>query len=220
MRTAVSLLRSLVGDLVDLVAPLVCASCGEAYPTRFPLCSVCSHHLAPPDEAPEGVFVAYDHGGSLPRAIYRAKYGDDPSVAVALGHLLADAWEAHQEGAFDLVVPVPLHDSRLRERGFNQSAELARELARRLRAPIGFDAATRVRNTPTQTKLDREARKANVRDAFCAAASLEGLRVLLVDDVVTTGATLDALRAACVEAGAATVRATALARAPLRFSAQ
>ena len=220
MNTLLSLVRSLAGDLVDLVAPVTCAACGEAFPARFPLCEVCSHHLAPPDEAPEGVFVAYDHGGPLARAIHRAKYGDDPAVAAALGVLLADAWEAHEEGEFDVVVPVPLHAARLRSRGFNQSAELSRALAQRLGAVVGFDAAWRVRDTPTQTKLDREARRANVRDAFLASASLRGKRVLLVDDVVTTGSTLDALRDACEEAGAVTVRATALARAPLFFSAQ
>lgn len=219
MNTLLPWLRSLTEDLVDLVAPHTCAACGAPFPTRRPLCALCLHHLAPADEAPEGVLVAYDHGGPLAKAIHRAKYGDDPAVAVALGTLLADAWEAHDEGAVDVVVPVPLHASRLRARGFNQSVELSRVLAKRLGAPIGFEAAQRLRDTPTQTKLDREARRANVRDAFLASTSLKGKRVLLIDDVVTTGSTLEALKRACEAAGARSVRAAALARAPLFFSA-
>ncbi len=218
MRDVIPWLTSLANDLVDLFAPPECAACGEAFPSRFPLCAVCLHHLSPPDEAPAGVFVAYEHGGSLARAVHRAKYGDDPSVAASLGALLADAFPEGE--AVDVVVPVPLHDARLRSRGFNQSAELSRALAKRLGVPIAFDGARRVRDTPTQTKLDREARKANVADAFSASPSLRGKRVLLIDDVVTTGATLEALRVACLDAGAVTVRAAALARAPIYFSAQ
>lgn len=205
--------RSVLADLADLVAPPVCAACGATFPRRLPLCDLCRAHLVTADEAPPAVSVAYEHGGSLARAVHRAKYGADPSVAASLGALLVETWA--YEGVIDAVVPVPLHPARLRLRGFNQSAELSRALCRTLGASLLFDGARRVRDTPTQTRLDRAARRRNVADAFVASPRVQGARVLLVDDVVTTGATLASLREACLAAGAGSVHAVALARAPL-----
>ncbi|QTF91487.1 phosphoribosyltransferase family protein, partial [Halomonas sp. BM-2019] len=113
------------------------------------------------------------------------------------------------------VVPVPLHPRRARERGFDQAEWLARRLARRLEVPLR--RARRVRHTPSQRGLDRAERRANLRDAFRVEAALPP-RVVLLDDVMTTGATLDALAAACRRAGAAEVEAWAVARTPLPSS--
>ena len=127
--------RALALDLLDLVAPPRCVACGDPYPARLPLCAGCDEHLLPAEDAPPGVRVPFAHGGPLARAIYRAKYDGDPSVAVALGHLLA----AHAElpaARYAWVVPVPLHGARLRARGYNQAHELGRCLARRLGAPL------------------------------------------------------------------------------------
>jgi len=115
-------------------------------------------------------------------------------------------------GAF---VPVPLHPLRRRERGYNQAELLARHAARRFGVPVARDAVRRVKDTPTQTRLDRRQRAANVRGAFKAApaAALKGLHVALVDDVLTTGATTSACARALLGAGAASVRVFTVARA-------
>jgi ComF family protein len=115
----------------------------------------------------------------------------------------------------DLVVPVPLHPRRLIERGYDQAALLAAPIARRLGVPFAPRAVVRIRETPPQASLDREARIANVAAAFrCASTSasrVEGSRVLLVDDVRTTGATLAACARTLHEAGARAVLTLVLA---------
>ena len=109
-------------------------------------------------------------------------------------------------------MPVPLAAKRLRDRGYNQSEHLARALGRLVAKPVRIDALKRVRETPTQTALTPEARLANVAGAF-RAAGVQGSRVVLVDDVFTTGATLVAAAAALRKAGAAEVNAVTFARA-------
>jgi ComF family protein len=134
----------------------------------------------------------------------RAKYAESGSaLARQLGRLLAPLPNA------DLVIPVPLHRRRLRVRGFNQAAELVRGAGGR----PALSQLARVRDTPPQTDKPPPARLANVAGAF-AAREVRGARVLLVDDVMTTGATVDACARTLREAGAASVFVLALARAP------
>lgn len=112
----------------------------------------------------------------------------------------------------DVVAPVPLHPRRLAERGYNQAALLASPVARGLRVPLVPRALTRVDDTPQQVMLDRAARLVNLEGAFSAArARVRGTRVLLVDDVRTTGATLDACTNVLREAGAIDVLSLVLA---------
>ena len=114
----------------------------------------------------------------------------------------------------DVVVPVPLHTARLRERGSNQAALLAREMARRVGLVVEEQTLVRWRVTAPQVELDARQRKENVRDAFrCSGDALAGKQVLLIDDVYTTGATLEACAVALYEGGARDVRALTLARA-------
>lgn len=216
LRHALAGLRALAADLLDLVAPLACAACDAPYPPHPPLCDACRAYLLPADERPAGVSVTFEHGASLARAIYRAKYDGDPAVAASLGALLVETFEAPDE-PYDAIVPVPLHPQRLRSRGYNQSRELSRALARHLRVPVLTDAVSRSRDTPSQTRLDRTARRRNVEGAFIVTRpeAFRGRRVLVVDDVVTTGATLDSLRAQLLAAGARSVHAAALSRASL-----
>lgn len=121
-----------------------------------------------------------------------------------------------------LVVPVPLHPRRHAERGFNPAAIAAREIARVTGGRYAPEKLRRIRETPTQTGLDRSGRRRNVRGAFAVAANaaLRGSRIWLVDDVVTTGATLEACAHALRCAGAAELRGVALARTPLRRTAR
>jgi ComF family protein len=112
-----------------------------------------------------------------------------------------------------LLLPVPLHPSRLSERGFNQSLEIARWSARRLCLPLAPGLAVRVRATAPQAGLSSGDRRANLRDAFLAGTAVRGLNIGLVDDVVTTGSTVTALSAALLDAGAASVSVFCVARA-------
>jgi len=216
LHRALAGLRSVAAELLDLVAPPACAACDEPYPAHPPLCDACRSYLLPADERPAGVSVTFEHGASLARAIYRAKYDGDPAVAASLGALLVETFEPPVE-PYDAIVPVPLHPQRLRSRGYNQSRELSRALARHLRVPVLTDVVARARDTPSQTRLDRTARRRNLEGAFVVTRpeGLRGRRLLVVDDVVTTGATLDSLRERLLAAGARSVHATALSRASL-----
>jgi ComF family protein len=200
--------------LADLLAPRGCVACGEPV-ARAALCDPCAVSLIDAPDPPPGVLVAHEHGGALARAVYRAKYDGDPTRAARLGQLLVPL-TARLARPVGCVVPVPLHPRRLRERGYNQSLELARPVARALGCPLLADALARLRDTPTQTALARAGRAANVAGAFAARSprALAGRHVVVVDDVVTTGATLAAAMAAARAAGAASVTGLALARMP------
>ncbi|MCA1978111.1 MAG: ComF family protein, partial [Thiobacillus sp.] len=113
----------------------------------------------------------------------------------------------------DVLVPMPLHPARIRERGFNHAAEIARGVAHRLGCPLDLQACTRVRDTPPQMALKYEARRRNVRGAFACRAEVGGRHIALVDDVMTTGTSLDELATTLKRAGAREVSCWVVARA-------
>jgi len=151
----------------------------------------------------------------LREGIHALKYGGSPQLAGPFGERMARAWQdGAPDWAADLVAPVPLHATRQRERGYNQSERLATVVARVIGSPLERAAMARQRATAQQAQLDRNARQANVAGAFFAqAARVSGRRVLVIDDVYTTGATLRACADALYRAGAADVAALTLARA-------
>jgi ComF family protein len=147
------------------------------------------------------------------KAVHQLKYGHFKALAAPLGQLLGEYLEAEPVPA-DVVVPVPLHGRRLRERGYNQSALLAAEIGKAKGLPAVTDSLVRLRHTKSQVKTaGAEERQRNMAGAFgCRDARLAGKRVLLVDDVCTTGATMNSCAIALREAGAASVWGLALAR--------
>jgi len=150
--------------------------------------------------------------GPLRTAIHAFKYGGLRALSAILGEILYDCWET-EPWPVDAIVPVPLHSARLRQRGYNQSALLARELARYTGLPVVDRALLRVHPTLPQVDLDAAQRAANVQGAFrCQDASLSGKRILLLDDVRTTGATLRACAQALSDGGIAGVWALTLAQ--------
>ncbi len=156
------------------------------------------------------------HCGPLRVAIHQLKYKDVRALAAPLGKLMGEGWTAWGAGAdtLDVIVPVPLHPKRLRERGYNQSALLARELGQHLQLPVAEDLLVRTRATAPQVGLGALQRQENVRNAFQYVGPIaETKRVLLVDDVCTTGATLEAAAVALRDGGAQTIWAYTLARA-------
>ena len=140
--------------------------------------------------------------------VHSLKYRGELALAPLLGELLAAALPPDTE--VDVALPVPLSAQRLRERGYNQAMEIARSLCGPIRLAPGLCA--RVRDTPAQSDLPWAARARNVRDAFYCAHALDGLSVAVIDDVMTTGATLEAVAAALKRAGAARVTNWVVAR--------
>jgi ComF family protein len=151
--------------------------------------------------------------GPLRAAVHALKYQGQRAGAPALAALVAPrVREVFRPD--DRIVPIPLHRRRESARGYNQSALVARALARHLDAERALEPVIRVRDTPPQVGLDREARRRNVKDAFAADPILcRGRSVMLVDDVCTTGATLGAAAEAALKAGARRVYAVVLGRA-------
>jgi ComF family protein len=197
-----------------VLAPPRCAACDASVTRLAAFCPSCASTVEPSGNAD----AAFVYGGAVAQAIVRLKYAARPDLARPLGDLL---WRAVAPRAASLqgslVVPVPLHPSRLAERGYNQSSLLARRVARRLGAPFAPLALARAHDTPKQATLDRAARLANVAGAFRTRepGRVHGRAVLLVDDVSTTGATLDACTHALQAAGAGPVATAVLARAGL-----
>jgi ComF family protein len=150
----------------------------------------------------------------LRQAIHRFKYERLAGMAEPLGSLLADCWQALDLHA-DWLIPVPLHHARERERGYNQAALLARQLARRTTIPVLEHGLRRTRVTAVQMELNAAQRKQNVAGAFaCEEPRVKAKRVVVIDDVCTTGATLEACAEAVLQAGAASVVGLTLARTP------
>lgn len=156
------------------------------------------------------------HSGPLRTAIHEFKYSGLRNLATILGQLMGQGWVAGAPDSrgIDAIVPVPLHSGRQRQRGFNQAALLGRELGVYLQRPVAEDVLVRSKPTPPQVGLSPEERWANVNGAFrCAGDSLSGACVLLVDDVYTTGSTLEAACSALLGTGVQSVWAYTLARA-------
>lgn len=146
------------------------------------------------------------------QAIHHLKYSSSQDLATPLGEMMVSYWQDVPLPA-DVIVPVPLHARRLRERGYNQAALLARELGKGMGLPVLENALVRVRDTSSQVDLSAQKRKENMRGAFhCPDDRSAGKRVLLVDDVYTTGATLEACSLALRQRGVHTVWALTLAR--------
>lgn len=149
--------------------------------------------------------------GAARDAIHALKYKGLFGVADPLAGLMAERFPRWSQDC-EMVVAVPLHPERVRERGYNQATLLARRLCRRLELHMDEKALWRTRNTRPQIGLDRVQRRENVKGAFAADARVRGRRVLLVDDVCTTGATLAAAGEALLAQGAASVRGFCFAR--------
>jgi ComF family protein len=201
-----------LGILGELLAPMRCAACEERVLPAVLFCDGCGLAVIPAGSQPEGQHAVFAYGGAIASAILRLKYAGRSDLASRFAPLMIARMEPLGTVA-DVVVPVPLHPARLAERGFDQAALLARPVARGLRIDYRPRALVRTRATPPQASLDRSSRVANVATAFrCRSAGVvEGRRVLLIDDVRTTGATLASCAEALLEGGASRVLTLVLA---------
>lgn len=229
--------RGITQYILDLVFPpqcvlckrsghVLCTFCQETLPpltgvrcqrchmriTMDGTCKQCQHRPL----ALSGLRSFSDYHGPLRTCIHALKYHGNIRLAEPLGHLLAKTYVAYRMHA-DIIIPVPLHLERQQQRGYNQSALLARACATEVKVPQREDIVIRQRATPAQVSLSMHQRQLNMRGAFrCTPAfttgALRGRKILIVDDVCTTGATIEACATSLFAAGAYSVWGLVLAR--------
>jgi ComF family protein len=201
----------------------VCPACAADLPTLpVSACAVCAAPLASGDVCGacltnppryDRVVAAYVYDFPVDALIQAFKYGGELRLSRLLGSALASCANIR----VDVLVPMPLSDERLRARGYNQALEIAREVGRSRAIPVWPRACRRVIDTPAQALLPWRERPRNVKGAFVCDAEVAGLRVAVVDDVLTTGATLNELARNLKRAGAAEVHGWVAARAVQRL---
>jgi len=184
-----------------------CIRCGQPLDTDR-LCATCQETPSQLDRIASSAIFAHP----LRDAIHELKYNDGRSLARPLGVRMAAAWR-HSNFAADILIPVPLHTARQAERGYNQAALLARIVSQEVGVPIDETALVRAKATQQQALLKAVERRENVQGAFTCRGDVRGKHVVLVDDVCTTGSTLEASASALRASGAASVWALTLARA-------
>ena len=234
---SLSPLRNLLADLLGLFFPQACLACTESLvPGESYLCTTCraelpytDYHRLPPADNPLGrrfwgkvpvahtlSYLRFMRHGRVQVLLHQLKYRGQQRVGRALGQLYgAELAGAGFGPTFEVVVPVPLHPRKLARRGFNQADAFAEGLAQSLPCDRAGTALRRTTHTPSQTRKSRAERWRNVATVFEVAqpAAIAGRHVLLVDDVLTTGATLEACAAALLAAGARAVSIATIAAA-------
>ncbi|MBY0576639.1 MAG: ComF family protein [Gallionellaceae bacterium] len=199
---------------------LWCAACDDALPyldaSHCPICALpvpggatCGQCLQHPPVFNRATAV-FGYTFPLDKLMQAMKYREQIALAHAFAGKLAQRID--KTDLPDCIIPMPLHPAKLRERGFNQSLLLAGGVARELNVRLLRNACQRVRDTPPQSALPWKERKKNVRGAFRCDTDLTGKRVALVDDVMTTGASLDALAEAVQQMGASEISVWVVAR--------
>lgn len=205
---------SVLADFFSLFFPRQCLACNGALSKGEDI--VCTHCIAelprtnyhlhetnPVEEKLAGrlpikngwAFLRFRKGGIVQRLLHQLKYNNHPEIGVLMGRIYGhDLAKAGLSQEFDVIIPVPLHNARKRKRGYNQSAQLAEGLSHSMNIPWDESISIRKQRTASQTRKSRLDRWENVKDVFTISGNktIKGKRVILVDDVITTGATLEA----------------------------
>lgn len=222
---------SVVEDFVSLFFPRYCLACERALVKgEDMICTGCLLEMPRSDAGHDDVFrgqffgrlrvgtvfslYLFSKGSRVQRLLHALKYDGEADLGVALGRLAGHGLKARGLTAVDIIVPVPLHGSRERQRGYNQSALFAQGIAEVLQLPV-CETAVRCREKRSQTRGGKLHRWLNVKDTFevIDAALVSGKRILLVDDVVTTGSTIEACGQMLLAAGCAELHLAFIARA-------
>lgn len=223
-------MKNLLKDFVNILYPATCPGCSKVFARgEENLCLSCeidlpvfrneqiTEHIlggrVPVQAA--AIYLKFYAGGLTQHLLHEVKYRGNRRLGEYLGERLI--LQSDTKALFDhvdIIVPIPLHEEKLRQRGYNQSELIARGMAKILAKPVDAKTVTRILKNQTQTRKSREQRWQNVEGIFaCHDEVLRGMHVLLVDDVITTGATMEACAAALLEAGAASISFAALATA-------
>ncbi len=221
-------------DFISLFFPRYCLSCSTSLVGgEETLCTRCIINLPKANYALDDnpikdrllgrlpltfglVFLKLKKGGVVQKMLHQLKYGHHPEIGVKLGKVFGhELKKSGLAAAFDLIVPVPLHVARKRKRGYNQSAKFAEGLSFALDVPWDESISVRKYSTKTQTNKSKLERWENVKDVFSLSksASVKGKKVLLVDDVITTGATLEACGSHLVSSGCTQISVACIAEA-------
>jgi ComF family protein len=222
-------------DFLALFYPRVCVACHTSLiKGEDVLCTSClvqlpktSYHSY--DENPvrqrlagrlplrfASAFLKFRKGGLVQSLLHELKYNNRPEIGIRMGHLYGlELMESGMGSEFDVIIPVPLHASRMRKRGYNQSAKFAEGLSEALNIGWEESISLRMNATNTQTRKGRTDRWNNVKDAFSVAAieKVVDKRILLVDDVITTGATLEACGSHLITSGCSSLSIACIAEA-------
>lgn len=198
-------------ESISPIASVMCTKCGTPSLSGGP--SACLQCQRNPLRYIDGLRSAsYFYDSPVKTAIHALKYRNRKVLAPILSEMLAESYH-HYSLNVDVIIPVPLHTSRIKERGYNQSELLAKQLSRQLNLPIDTRILYRSRKTESQMTLDAKRRHKNVEDAFSCHTSLINKRILLIDDVCTTGSTLDYSAKPLKANGATSVWGLTLAKA-------
>jgi ComF family protein len=203
----------------------LCHACYTQLPRNNLCCYRCAEILEPPATAPvlcgrclsrhpafDETVAPFIHQGAIRHLIGGLKFGSDYKNARLLGMLLADHLNQTAERP-DLILPVPLHKARYRERGFNQAIEIARTVAKDMQIPLDLSSCRRHRDTPHQTQLAAKKRRTNLENAFSIVKPIHARHIAILDDVMTTGTTAHELASVLKKAGASRVDVWVCARA-------
>ena len=208
-----ALCEKCAAELLSMVSLPYCPRCGASIGPNIPIrpdgCNMC------PPTLPRFASVVRlgPYAGVLRLLVRRLKYRKREEICPPLARMICESLQAGGDGRFDVVVPVPMHWLRRLSRSYDHTLELARQIAGPLNLSVGQEL-TRIRNTPPQVNLPRSSRWENVKGCFAARGgdTITGARVLLVDDVVTTGATADQAAKTLLEAGASRVELAVIAK--------
>lgn len=220
-------------SVIDLVFPSLCPSCGHTlYQSETQLCLTCLQELPVLSGYDQQnlrnklhgrvktehmlAFLKFHKKGITQEIIHHIKYRNRPDLAIYMGQLFIERLNfSTAMHSYDMLIPVPLHPKKLRKRGYNQSEVFARGLSEAINIPVLNNFLVRQVYTKTQTRKSREKRWQNVKDAFVVKTpeNLTNKNVILVDDVITTGATLEACATKLIDAGIGKLSIVALADA-------
>ncbi|MBN2102617.1 ComF family protein [bacterium] len=226
-------LHQLIDPVLDFIYPPVCPVCGEMMETYVPVCHGCQllmknqinirHHQSGDFNHLDGPFFLNDvitfwqYSPKIETCIHLVKYQSRKKLGDFIVRMLNESIQSLHLPYPDTIMPVPLHPRRFRERGYNQSQIYAGAISRITGIELNNRLLKRIRYTQTQTRLSAEARQANVRDAFTIKrfSHMQNRAVWLIDDVITSGATINSCAKACRDAGASSVIGIGLSRPQL-----
>ncbi|MDD4278721.1 MAG: ComF family protein [Candidatus Sumerlaeales bacterium] len=218
-----STIHTLLKQFFYTLSPPICVACGNRLPEEdkeTPLCPDCLKQVTFLRQSNTSIGIACYHEGPARTLIHQFKYRKYEYLARFMAQHMSEVLPPTRNAPFQMLIPVPLWKSRQRDRGFNQAELLTKELLKITGIPSYANILIRTRNTPTQTALSRKQRKENVKGAFAIAnnnvapALIRGAHILLVDDVCTTGATLDECAFVLKKAGAMFVSKLVFASPP------